>query len=123
MFRRILTVLLSLGLLIGFAAVCQADTYKLVNKTGHALKVQSKAMKFVHPAEMKPAFFEMQSGENKTVDFGNEFRLWFIHIYNKDDMSQNHYWDRRPQPTDPNKNWTLTITIKNNEMEVTTTEN
>ena len=127
MLRRIVIATFALGLIAAFATLAQADTYKLVNNTGHGLKIQSKAIKFVQPAQEKPAFFEMGKDEkSKTVDFGNEFRLWFLHIYNKDNMdnmAQNFYWDKQPQPNDPNKSWTFTVSIKNDQMEVQVSQN
>ena len=101
-------LLLCLSTLIVFAYPAWADSYKLVNNSGSPLKVQSKALR-VNPSQIRPAFFDLAAGETKDVIFGTEFRLWFVHIYNKDNMAQNHYWDRKPQPTDPDQHWTIVV--------------
>ena len=123
MIRRTLITILALVMMAAFAAPAFADSYKLVNQTGHSLKIQSKALKFVQPAEAKPAFFDMGNDQTKTVEFGNDFRLWFLHIYNKDDMSQNHQWDRHPNPADSNQAWTVTVTIENDKMDANIVKN
>ena len=124
MLRATMTAILALGLLAALAAAAFADTYKLVNQTGHGLQVRSDAVKFGEQPEQKEMNFNMGKEEKvRMVKFGHEFRLLKVFIWNKDNLAQSDFWHRIPFPTDPHRVWTLTVTIKNGEMEVTKAQN
>ncbi len=122
MFRRILPIIIALGLLVCFAAMAHADGYTLVNKTKYELWIQSKASKqgiYFPPSQIES--FLIQKGQSKRVDFGSDFFLKFVWIQHSDEKSRilhHHNWDRYPDFFADPQHWTVTVKIKNNKMKV-----
>lgn len=101
---------LALALLLSLCAPALADSYDLVNVSGSPLKIQSKAIQPKPPHGVNPAFYELAAGQNKSVNFGDDFRMVILHIYNASNMSENFYYNATPEALNgPNKAWKVTV--------------
>jgi hypothetical protein len=97
-------------LALAVAATAHADSYELINQAGVKLKVQSKAVDPKPPHSVVPAFYDLEAGVNKQVDFENTRRIMMIHIYDASNMGQNFFYNASADALNgPNKRYRLVV--------------
>lgn len=111
-----LTIACALCLLAAGAA--RADSFSIVNRAGVTLKVQSKAVKFSPGSDVENHFFDLAPDGQRSVDFGGDFRLLMLHLYNKADEKQNFLYDVVPTKTDPNRKWLVMVKMGKDNLDV-----
>jgi hypothetical protein len=120
--QRALIILIALWLSVCFAAMAHADSYTLVNRTKHKLWVEHTSIGDFGQTSETTSYY-LKKGKTHTVDFGSNFYLKRLYIRISNILNKDHSWRRSLKDVGLPKRWTVTVTMKNDKLEVKKTEN
>jgi hypothetical protein len=120
--QRALITLIALWLSVCFAAMAHADSYRLVNRTKQKLWVQHTSIKDFGQTSKTDSYY-LEKGKTHTVGFGSNVYLNRLYIRISNKHNKDHLWKPSLKGAGLPKSWTVTVTMKNNKMEVKKTEN